>query len=145
MINRLAAMGLVLMAGCQPGYIKSKDLERQGQGPSACAKSCEDLGMRMTALVLVGDMLPGCVCQPLVKQGAIPAAAPAPATPSTPAPAAPSTPESGAAPSTPAPASALTPESGAAASTTGFVVVAAAAAAAQQQQRQRQQQQQQKH
>jgi hypothetical protein len=119
MIKRLAVVGVALMAGCAPGYIKSSDLERQGQGPSACAKSCEDLGMRMTALVLVGDMLPGCVCQPVVKQGSVPAAAPAPA------PAAPST-----------------PESGAAASTTGFVVVAAAAAAAQQQQRQRQQQQQ---
>jgi hypothetical protein len=115
MIKCLAAIGLALMAGCAPGYIKSSDLERQGQGPSACAKSCEDLGMRMTALVLVGDMLPGCVCQPVVKQAPIPPPAPAPA---------------------------ATPDSGAAASTTGFVVIAAAAAA-QQQQRQRQLQQQQ--
>ena len=116
MIKRLVVLGLALMAACTPGYIKSSALERQGQGPSACAKSCEDLGMRMTALVLVGDMLPGCVCQPVVKQEPTP----------TPAPSAPST-----------------PESGAAASTTGFVVVAAAAAAQQQQlqlQRQRQQQ-----
>jgi hypothetical protein len=113
MIKCLAAIGLALMAGCTPGYIKSADLERKGQGPSACAKSCEDLGMRMTALVLVGDQLPGCVCQPVVKQAPI---------------------------SAPAPAPAATPESGAAASTTGFVVIAAAAAAQQQQQQQRQRQ-----
>jgi hypothetical protein len=121
MIKQLAVVGLALMAGCAPGYMKSSELERKGQGPSACAKSCEDLGMRMTALVLVGDELPGCVCQPLIKQGPIPA--PAPASPA---------------------------ESGAAASTTGFVVIAAAAAARQQQEQhrreqQQQQQQQQKH
>jgi hypothetical protein len=112
MIKRLAVVGLALMAGCTPGYMKSTELERKGQGPSACAKSCEDLGMRMTAMVLVGNQLPGCVCQPLVKQGPIP----------TPAPGSPS-------------------EPGAAASTTGFVVIAAAAAARQQQEQQRQQQQ----
>ena len=102
--------------GCQPGYIKASELEAQGQGPAACRKSCEDIGMRMTALVLVGDTLPGCVCQPLTKQEPLPGPAPAPATPA---------------------------EEGAAASTTGYVVVAAAAAAAQQQQQRRQQQQQQ--
>jgi len=121
MIKQLAVVALALMAGCTPGYIKSSELEQKGQGPSACTKSCEDLGMRMTAMVLMGDQIPGCVCQPVVKQGPLlgPEAAPAPA-----------------------PASA--PEPGAAASTTGYVVIAAAAAA-QQQRQQQQQQQQQKH
>jgi hypothetical protein len=110
--------------GCQPGYIKANELEAQGQGPSACRKSCEDLGMRMTALVLVGNTLPGCVCQPVVKQQPLPGVAPTPAAIQT------------------GPAAAA--EDGAAASTTGYVVLAAAAAAAREQQRQQQQQQQQK-
>jgi hypothetical protein len=112
-----AVLGLgMLVGGCAPGYIKASDLERQGQGPGACSKSCEDLGMRMTALVLVGDTLPGCVCQPVFKQQPLQA---------------PAAEAGGAA------------ETGAAASTTGYVVVAAAAAAARQQQQQQQQQRQQ--
>ena len=110
--------------GCTPGYIKAESLEAQGQGPSACAKSCEDLGMRMTAMVLVGDSVPGCVCQPQSTQPAAPAL--------------------GTQPTTPAPLQAQ-PQSvndGAAASTTGYVVLAAAAAARQQQERQRVQAQQ---
>jgi hypothetical protein len=51
----------VVGAGCTPGYMKADRLEALGQGPSAGAKSCEDLGMRRAALVLVGDQLPGCV------------------------------------------------------------------------------------
>ena len=109
--------------GCQPGYIKAGELEAQGQGPSACRKSCEDLGMRMTALVLVGNTLPGCVCQPLVKQEPAPLPGIAPTNQTGPSASA---------------------EDGAAASTTGYVVIAAAAAAAREQQRQQQQQQQQK-
>lgn len=55
--------------------MKSSDLESRNQGPSACLQSCKDIGMRMTALVLVGNQQPGCVCQPLVTE-----AVPAPAT-----------------------------------------------------------------
>ena len=55
-----------LLAQCAPaGYIKAADLERKEQGPSACATRCEELHMRMAALVLVGNELPGCVCQPM--------------------------------------------------------------------------------
>ncbi|RYZ08145.1 MAG: hypothetical protein EOO73_08770 [Myxococcales bacterium] len=105
--------------GCTPGYMKASELEARGQGPSACVKSCEDLNMRMAALVLVGDSLPGCVCQPVNVQGA-------PI----------KTSES-------APAGASLSEEAAAASTTGYVVLAAAAAAREQQRQQQQLQQQQ--
>ena len=74
--------------------------------------------MRMTALVLVGNSIPGCVCQPLNVKSAPQLAEPPPAS----APAA----------NAPAPV-----DGGAAASTTGYVVLAAAAAARQQQEQQR--------
>jgi hypothetical protein len=110
----LAIVGLcVTGSACTPGYIKASDLEAKGQGPAACHKSCEDLGMRMTAMVLVGDTLPGCVCQPVVKQQPQPLEAPAA--------------ETGAAAST----------------TGYVVVAAAAAAAREQQRQQQLQQQQQ--
>jgi len=96
--------------------MKAADLERKEQGPSHCAARCEELGMRMGALVLVGDDLPGCVCQPLIVQGSPQAAPPA----------------------------AGASQEGASAATTGYVVLAAAAAA-QRQQQQRQQQQYQYH
>jgi hypothetical protein len=135
-VLELSALALTCLAlnSCAPGYVKASELEQRDQGPSACAKSCSDLGMRMVAMVLVGDTLPGCVCQVLPIQGASPAAAPAPANASAPAD---------------APTSAVGSEGsteGAAASTAGYVVIAAAAAAREQQQqqeRQRQQQQQQ--
>lgn len=116
-----AMVGAILLsaAGCTPGYIKASKLESRGQGPAACAQSCEDLHMRMAALVLVGDQLPGCVCQPLPVQGA-------PLKTSDVRPAE----SSGSA------------EEGASASTTGYVVLAAAAAA-REQQRQRELQRQQ--
>jgi hypothetical protein len=130
----------VALGGCVPGYVKASELERRDQGPSACAKSCEELKMRMVAMVLVGDTLPGCVCQVLEVQsaGPEPAPAPAPAVPGTvPAPA---NPPPGSAPAAGSPLSDAANQ-GAAASTAGFVVIAAAAAA-QEQQRQQQQQQQ---
>ena len=63
----LVALGIFAsgLAACQPGYIKASELERKEQGPSACAARCQELHMRMGALVLVGDQLPGCVCQPV--------------------------------------------------------------------------------
>jgi hypothetical protein len=123
----LSALALFALAGCRPGYIKASDLESKGQGPSACAKSCEELGMRMAALVLVGDTLPGCVCQPVTVQSPTPkvdAPAVPPAVPS----AAPST--------TPPPPPAA---EGAAAATIGYVVIAAAIAAQQSQDAQKRQ------
>jgi hypothetical protein len=103
------------LAACTPGYMKVKDLDRREQGPAACASRCQELGMRMGALVLVSNDLPGCVCEPL----------PPPSAPN--APAEPPKAVSGV---------------GASAAVTGEVVIAAAAAAEQQQRRQQQQQQQ---
>lgn len=113
------AVLVALTTGCTPGYMKASQLEARGQGPTACAKSCDDLGMRMAALVLVGNELPGCVCQPLPVRGA-------------------SSSENESLPH----AASSELNDGAAASTTGYVVLAAAAAARQQQQRQAQQNQQ---
>jgi hypothetical protein len=123
-VLQLAAACLAALAcvnGCAPGYIKASELEARGQGPAECARSCEGLKMRMAALVLVGNDLPGCVCQPLPTQAA-PLGAPLPQ---------PQQPQE----------SALS--DGAAASTTGYVVLAAAAAAREQQRKQQQLQQQQ--
>jgi hypothetical protein len=126
------ALALPAIVGCRPGYMKASDLESKGQGPSACAKSCEDLGMRMAALVLVGDTLPGCVCQPVTVQSPAPKVdAPAPPSPASSAPA-----PANAAPPPPA---ADAPSEGAAAATTGYVVIAAAIAAQQTQQEQQRQ------
>jgi hypothetical protein len=126
MKHRWAMLGytlvVALVTGCTPGYIKSNELESKGQGPSACSKACEDIGMRMTAMVLVGDTVPGCVCQPVTLAPAGSSPAPTP------------------------PATDGAPQEGAAASSGGYVLIAAAAAARQQQEQQRrQQQQQQKH
>ena len=96
---------------CTPGYMKASDLEAKEQGPSHCAARCEELGMRMGALVLVSDSLPGCVCQPKYKGKAPPKADDDDVA-----------------------------EEGASAATTGYVAIAAAAAAARQQQQQQQQQ-----
>jgi len=137
-------LALASSVGCRPGYLRASDLESSGQGPAACAKSCEDLGMRMGALVLVSNSLPGCVCQPVVAQTppavapavappAVPAVAPPPASP----PVAPGATPAAAPASSPTPTPSPTPTSAlpadsvgaqAAAVTTGFVVLAAAAA-----------------
>src|SRR3954468_4339055 len=92
------------LAACSPGYMKASELESKHQGPSDCEARCVELGMRMGALVLVSDTLPGCVCLPK------PAAPPAPK------------PASGEAP-TPEAA-----EQGASAASTSDVVAMAAAA-----------------
>jgi hypothetical protein len=113
----------VTLSGCKPGYMKASELEHRDQGPAACSKSCQDLGMRMVAMVLVSDMLPGCVCQVLEVQAPL-SAPPAGATPGSVPPA------------NGAPAGAA--HEGAAASVTGYVVIAAAAAARQQQAQQEQ-------
>ncbi len=66
MKKRLVAFVLGLPSlGCTPGYLKPADLERKEQGPQHCALRCKELGMKMGALVLVADQLPGCVCQPV--------------------------------------------------------------------------------
>jgi len=99
------------LGACTPGYMKASDLEAKEQGPSHCAARCEELHMRMAALVLVSDSTPGCVCQPKYK-----------------------------APQKTADEDAAN-EGASAATTGYVVIAAAAAAARQQQQQQQQQQQ----
>src|SRR6478735_8073608 len=71
----LAGAFATALLGCSPGYMKASELESKHQGPSDCEARCAELGMRMGALVLVSDTLPGCVCEPK------PAPAPPPAVP----------------------------------------------------------------
>ena len=64
-VGMLAGSFLAAAAGgCAPGYVKAADLESAKQGPQHCAARCHELGMEMGALVLVSNMMPGCVCQP---------------------------------------------------------------------------------
>jgi hypothetical protein len=129
---KLNALGLACLAlnGCAPGYVNARELDQRDQGPSACNKSCLDLGMHMVAMVLVGDTLPGCVCQVLPIQAASPAATHARADASNPAG---------------APTGTVSSTEGAAASATGYVVIAAAAAMQEQEEEQRRRQQQEEH
>ncbi len=115
-----AAVGVfaAALAGCSPGYMKASDLESKHQGPKDCEARCVELGMRMGALVLVSDAMPGCVCQPK------PAASEAPK---------------------PSPGEAPKPDAaaqGAAAATMSYAVAAAAVAARVAQTQQQKQQQQ---
>lgn len=68
----LLVASLAFASACGPhGYETSRELESRGQGPSGCAERCTELGMQMTALVLVGAEMSGCVCQPLETSGGI--------------------------------------------------------------------------
>ena len=117
-------------AACSPGYMKASELESKHQGPADCEARCVELGMRMGALVLVSDTLPGCVCQPK------PVVAPPPTTPG-PAPVPPPPPTTpGQAPVPPPPPTTPGPaplsdasQDGASAATASYAVLAAAAAA----------------
>ena len=57
------ALPLVL-SGCYQGYKPADELEEDERGPSACAQSCHELGMHMSAFVLVDRATSGCVCSP---------------------------------------------------------------------------------
>jgi len=96
------------LAACSPGYMKRSELESKHQGPADCEARCVELGMRMGALVLVSDTLPGCVCQP--RPPAVEAPKPGQ-------------------PSPPSPPSEASPQ-GASAAATSYVVAMAAAASA---------------
>ena len=52
-------------SGCNRGYQSAGDLEHAERGPNHCAKSCQELGMRMSAFVLVESNVAGCVCEPM--------------------------------------------------------------------------------
>ena len=123
----VAGVFATALPACTPGYMKASELESKHQGPSDCEARCAELGMRMGALVLVSDTLPGCVCQPKPPP---PAALPAPGQvpPPAPPPSSDQTPTSDAS------------QQGASAATAGYAVIAAAARGNQtQQQRQTQQ------
>lgn len=65
---------LLIGSGCHRGYKTAEDLDSDDRGPQACAKSCSDLGMQMSAFVLVEHGTSGCVCAPT---GPAPAGPPA--------------------------------------------------------------------
>jgi type IV secretory pathway VirB10-like protein len=131
------------LAACSPGYMKASELESKHQGPADCEARCVELGMRMGALVLVSDTLPGCVCQP-TPAAAPPAAVPPAAAPPTavppaaappptaPAPPVPPPAVPGVPPTNPGPAAPISDASqqGASAATASYVVATMAAAAA---------------
>ena len=52
------------LVGCNRGYMTASDLESAERGPKACSAACEELGMRMSAFVLVDRAAAGCVCSP---------------------------------------------------------------------------------
>jgi hypothetical protein len=55
---------VLMMSGCDRGYLSGSELARRGRGPEQCAESCEELGMRMGAFVLMQRAVAGCVCEP---------------------------------------------------------------------------------
>jgi hypothetical protein len=71
----VVGLGLCL-SSCYRGYKSAKDLDTDQRGPRACAAACRDLGLQMSAFVLVEHQTSGCVCAPPDKQPAH-AAAPA--------------------------------------------------------------------
>lgn len=65
-------MLMFLAVACGPsGYETTEHLDQRGQGPTGCATRCEELGMQMTALVLVDAHTSGCVCQPVPTSGGV--------------------------------------------------------------------------
>jgi hypothetical protein len=62
------AVACFVLSGCYRGYKSAKDLDSDDRGPKACAASCKELGMTMSAFVLVEHQTSGCVCTPEDKQ-----------------------------------------------------------------------------
>jgi len=55
----------LLVNGCaHDGYARADELQDNERGPRECAASCEQLGMHMSAFVLVDRGTSGCVCSP---------------------------------------------------------------------------------
>jgi hypothetical protein len=61
---------VVAALGCNQGYQSAAELEHAERGPSHCAQSCQELGLRMSAFVLVESNVAGCVCAPRSAVGA---------------------------------------------------------------------------
>src|SRR5512142_898112 len=68
-VHRIAVvlLGGCAASACYRGYKSAKELDSEDRGPKACAASCKDLGMQMSAFVLVERQTSGCVCSPLDK------------------------------------------------------------------------------
>lgn len=62
--NVLLMLVLCALPACQQGYKSADDLRADERGPEHCAQSCHELGMRMSAFVLVEHGTSGCVCAP---------------------------------------------------------------------------------
>ncbi|WP_438030495.1 hypothetical protein [Sorangium sp. So ce233] len=76
------AVSVLALGGCNRGYQTAAELENAERGPTHCASSCYDLGMRMSAFVLVDRGVAGCVCEPVqAPAAAYPAPPPAGAPP----------------------------------------------------------------
>lgn len=54
----------LLLSACAHGYARTDELQSAERGPTACSASCEELGMHMSAFVLVDRSTAGCVCSP---------------------------------------------------------------------------------
>jgi hypothetical protein len=65
-----AAITLLALSGCYRGYKSPKELDSDERGPKACARSCKELGLEMSAFVLVEHQTSGCVCSPVEKKTA---------------------------------------------------------------------------
>ena len=62
----IVGVGLsLLLSGCFQGYKPADELADDERGPAACATSCQELGMYMSAFVLVDRDTSGCVCSPM--------------------------------------------------------------------------------
>ncbi len=64
LVGVVFALSSLSLGACAPSYMKPSELEQSNLGPKQCAARCDELGLRMGALVLVPGALPGCVCQP---------------------------------------------------------------------------------
>jgi hypothetical protein len=64
LILLFSLVGALMVAGCGRGYARASDLERLERGPTACASSCEELGLEMGAFVLMDRGQASCVCTP---------------------------------------------------------------------------------
>lgn len=53
-------------SACYQGYMRPEELDSAERGPKACAVTCSELGMEMSAFVLVERQTSGCVCAPKV-------------------------------------------------------------------------------
>ena len=64
----IAALGAFALSGCYRGYKSAKELDSDERGPKACVQSCKELGLEMSAFVLVERQASGCVCSPVQKE-----------------------------------------------------------------------------